>query len=103
MCSDDDVGSAIAQSFECCVDFLFGAEAGECFDLEGVVGEALAEGSGVLLAENGGRDEQGDLFSELGGLERSADGEFGFSETDITAEEPVHGLIAVHVLFYFID
>ena len=70
--------------------FAAGAEAGEQFDAEGIIGHALAEGVEMLLGQDGGGGEDGDLFAAQGGFEGGADGHFGFAVADVAADEPVH-------------
>src|SRR5262245_38021147 len=76
---------------------LFAAETREAFDAAGVVGQAFAEGLPVLLGEDGGGDEYGDLPAELDGFEGGADGKLGLAVPDITAEEAVHRAATGHV------
>ena len=95
--SDDDVDGPVGCGLEDGA-LLFGrAEAGEEFDAHGVLGHAIAEIVVVLLGEDGGGDEDGDLFSSEHGLEGGADGDLGLAEADVAAEESIHGLGGLHV------
>lgn len=55
--ADDHVNGAVGEAFDGGADFGWGSEAVEEFDLDGVVGEAFAEGAPVLLGEDGGGAE----------------------------------------------
>ena len=57
----------------------------------------------MLLRENRRRHENGNLFSVHHGLERGADGDFGFAKADVAANQTVHRLGAFHVGFGFGD
>ena len=85
-------------------DFLLlrgGFEAADGLDDERVVGHAFAEGVVVLLGEDGGGHEDGDLIAVLDGFEGGAHGDFGFAVADVAAEEAVHRPGRVHVLLDF--
>ena len=88
--ADEDVHLARGGGFE---DFFLlraGAETADHLDSDGVAGHALAEGVEMLLGEDGGRDEERDLAAALDGFEGGADGDLGFAETDVAADEAVH-------------
>ena len=53
----------------------------------------------MLLGEDGGRDEQRDLATALNGFEGGADGDLGFPEADVAADEAIHGPGFLHVGF----
>jgi len=57
----------------------------------------------VLAGQQGGRNQQCDLFSILNGFERSSDGNFGFTKADVSGDEPVHGHFGFHVLFDLVN
>ena len=61
----------------------------------GIIGHALAEGVEMLLGQDGGGNQHGDLFAGQRGFERGADGDLGFAVADIAANEPVHRLGAL--------
>ena len=68
--------------------------------LTGKSAHPLAEAFEMLHGENGGGDEDGDLFFSIddrfkGGAHRH----FGFAVADVAADEPVHRLWRNHVLF----
>ena len=51
----------------------------------------------MLLCQDCGRSEHGDLPAVHDRLERSADGDFGFAKADVTADQPIHRLWTFHV------
>ena len=97
MGTDEDVDFAVFQAFEDELLLLWGAEAGDHFDVDGELAEALFECFVVLEGEDGGGCEDGHLFSVLDGLEGGAHGHFRFAVADIAAEEAVHGAGRLHV------
>ena len=56
----------------------------------GILGQALAEGAEVLLGQDGGRHQDGDLLAVVDRLERGADGQLGLAVADVAADEAVH-------------
>jgi hypothetical protein len=91
MGADDDIDGARGEVAEDELLLVPGAEAGEEFDADGVIGHAFAEGVEVLLGEDGGGDKDSDLTAIDDGFEGCADGDFGFTEADVAADEAVHG------------
>ncbi len=57
----------------------------------------------MLLGEDGGGDEDGDLFAGEDDLERGAHGDLGLAEADIAADEAVHGAGGFEVVFGLVD
>jgi len=55
----------------------------------------------MLFGEHGGGGEQGDLTTAHDALEGRPDGHFGFTESDVAADEAVHRPSAFHVAFDF--
>ncbi len=51
----------------------------------------------MLLGQDGGRHEHGDLFAAHDGLESGANGDLGLAEADIAADEAIHRLLGFHV------
>jgi len=101
--ADDDVHRAGGEAADGLLLGAAGAEAGEQFKADGIIGHALAEGVEVLLRQHGGGHQHGDLLAAHDRFERGADANFGFAEADIAADEPVHGLGALQVGFGFGD
>ena len=73
------------------------AEAAEHFDPHRIIEHALAESFEMLLREHGRRREHRDLFAFHHGLERRADRDLRFAETDIAADQPIHRARLFHV------
>ena len=57
----------------------------------------------VLLGQQGGRHQHGDLPAGLDGDEGGAHGDLGFAETDVAADHAVHRLVGAHVLEHRLD
>ncbi|MCY1352807.1 hypothetical protein D9M69_391260 [compost metagenome] len=57
----------------------------------------------MLLGQQGGGHEHGDLFAAVHGDEGCAHGDFGLAEADVAADQAVHGLGRQHVLQYGFD
>ena len=98
MGADDDVDAAIGELFADLAAFGGGAEAVEDIDAHRVIRHAFPEVVVMLLGEDRGGGEDGDLFSGHDRLEGCADGDLGFAEADVAADEAVHGAWGFHVL-----
>ena len=72
-------------------------EAREALDPDGVGAEPLPEGPLVLLHEDGGRGEHHGLLAGERGLEGGPHGHLGLAETDVAADQAVHGVRPLHV------
>ena len=103
MGANDDVDSAFGELLEGFATFAGVGESVEEGDVDVESGEAFGEAPEVLFGKDGGGAEEGDLFASLGNLECSADGDLGFSESDITADQSIHGVIGFEVDFDFVD
>jgi len=101
--ADNEVHRAIGDALDRVADFRWRAEAVEQIDTDRVVRHALAEGAPVLLGKHGCGHEDGDLFAAGDGLEGGTDGDFGFAETDIAADQPVHRPRLFEIEFGLID
>jgi len=99
--ADDNINFAGGE----CGDSLFLLagmnEAGEDGDAHGVFGHAFGDSVPVLLGEDGGGDEDSGLFAGHDGFKGGAQGDFGFAEADVAANEAVHGAGGFHVLLNF--
>src|SRR5690606_12217842 len=78
-------------------------KARELLDAYWPVGEAIGEGSIVLLREQRGRHEHGDLVAALDGRESRAQRDLRLAEANVAADDAVHGLRAREVLEYVED
>ena len=57
----------------------------------------------MLVGKNGGRGQNGHLFLRFHRLEGRPHGNFGFSETGITADQAIHRVRFLHILFHLVD
>ena len=103
MRADDDVHRARRQIFDDLFLFARRAKTREQFDAHRIIRHALAEGIEMLLRENGRRHQDRDLSSVHHRLERGANGDFGFAEADVAANQAIHRLGPFHVGFRFGD
>ena len=78
-------------------------EARERLDPHRVALEALAERLLVLLAQDRGGHQHGDLLAVHRGAEGRAHGHLGLAVADVAADEPVHRLRALHVAEHVLD
>ena len=101
--ADHDVDLAVGQVLGGRLDFLGGAEAGNDLDLDRPVGEAILEAVVMLLGEQGGGHQYGDLLAAVYSEECGAHGDFGLAEADIAADQAVHRLCLGHVLHHGVD
>lgn len=103
MGADDDFELTRFEAIETVSSFGRGDESVEEADFEIESGESFGEAAVVLFAKDGGGAEEGDLFSGLSDLEGGADSDFSFAESDIAADEPVHGVVGFEVDFDIFD
>ena len=57
----------------------------------------------MLIGEDRRGRENRHLLAVADGLERRADGDLGFAESDIAAHQAVHGVLGLHVFFGVLD
>ena len=57
----------------------------------------------MLLCEDGGGAEEGGLFAAGDALEGGADGDFGFPESYVAADEAIHGVGGLEVVLGVLD
>ncbi len=69
----------------------------------GKSGEPLGECLHVLLHEQRGRHDHGDLLAILNRLERGANGDLGLAVADVAREQAVHGDGRLHVALDLVD
>ena len=83
---------------------LFGAtETGQHLNAYRPVGKAVAEVVEVLLCEQGGRNQHGNLLVVLYGEKGRAHRDFGFTKADVAAHQAVHGQRLTHIAEYRVD
>src|SRR5690606_37407070 len=94
---DHDVDLALGGAQEDVALLLRRAEPRERLDADRVLGESLPERVQVLLDQDRGRREDGDLLPVLDRLEGGADRDLGLAVADVAAEEAVHRAARLHV------
>ena len=88
--ADDDVHRPVRQLLAGFLRFLGRHEAREAADLQREAGKAFLEIGVMLAGEQGGGRDHGNLLPVHRRDEGGAQGDFGFAETDIAADKPVH-------------
>ncbi len=78
-------------------------EAAEQLNADGVLEHPGRDGRPVLEGPHGGRRKDGGLPAPGDALEGGADGHLCFAETDVAADEAVHGLARFHVCLRLVD
>ncbi len=79
------------------------AEARDHLHLDREVGEALPEGAVVLLRQDGGGHQHHHLLAVQRGLEGGPQRHLGLAVAHVAAEQPVHGLLGLHVVLDRVD
>ena len=101
--ADEDVDLAGGKVGDGLLLLLLAAEARQFGDLDRPVGKAVGEGVVVLLGQQRGRAQHGDLLAAGDGDEGGAQRDLGLAETDVAADQPVHRLARAHVGDHGID
>ena len=97
MGADHDVHSSVAQELQDLPLFGVGSEAAQHFDADRVIEHALSEGFEMLLREDGGRGQEGDLFSFHHGFEGGPNRHLRFPESDVATDQAIHRTGLFHV------
>ena len=97
VCADDHIDLAALQPLEDFLLLLCGAEAREQLYADRIAFKALANSLIVLPRQNGGGAEEGALLAVRHALECRAQGDLGFSEAHVAAEQSVHRRGALHI------
>ena len=101
--ADDDVHGAGLHTGDD-IPYLLGAlKARQYLDTHGPVGEAVAKVLPMLLRQQGGRYEHGDLLAAVYGHKARSQRNFGLAEADVTADDAIHGLIGGEVAEHVLD
>ena len=100
---DHDVDLARRQPLEHLPGLLGRREAREGLDPHRVALEALAEGLLVLLTQDRGGDQHGDLAAVHHDPEGGAHGDLRLAVADVAADQPVHGLRALEIAEHVLD
>ena len=103
MGADDDVHGAGGKVFDHSLLLTSRAEAGEQLDAHGIIRHPFAECVEMLLRQHRRRHQHRHLTPIHHRFERGANGNFGLSETDVTADQAVHRLGGLHVGLGFED
>ena len=103
MSSNNNVNRAISQAFKSFFGILCAGESRQCTNLDGERRIPFSKRGQMLLHEQGGWYENGNLFSILHCFEGCPDGDFGLAIADIAADQPVHGDSTFHIPLDFID
>jgi hypothetical protein len=97
MSADDNVHLAREQPLQDLPLLGSGAEAGEHLHLDREGSQPLAEVGVVLLGQDGGRHQDGDLFAVHDGLEGRPQRHLGLTVAHVATDQPVHRLGLLHV------
>ena len=95
--ADDDVGGAVGDLLERLLGLLRRLEPGQLPDLDRELAHPLGEGVVVLLRQQRGRHQHGDLLAVLHRLERRPHRDLGLAVADVAADQPVHRDGLLHV------
>ena len=79
------------------------AEAGEVVDLDRPVGETVGKILEMLLRQQRGRHQHGDLFAPVDGEERGPHSDLGLAEAHIATDHSIHRSGGFHIGQYGID
>src|SRR5215204_4498031 len=101
--SDNDVYRAFREAQHDLALILFRLQAGKHLDPYGKGREPLAERGEVLKRQHCGRHKDGDLEAVVDCLEGGTERDFGFAESDVAANQPIHRLCRFKVTFDFVD
>ena len=101
--ADRDIDLSAGDALQRGGGFLAGAKARQLGELHREIGEAIREGLEVLLREQRGRREYGDLHAVCDRDERGAQRHLGLAEADVAADQPVHRLALAHVFDHCAD
>ena len=92
-----------AVRFRTSLDLGPGPEAVDDLDRERELGHPRGEAAVVLLGQDRGGHEHGDLLAGVDRLERGADGDLGLAVADVAADQAVHRLGLGHVALDGLD
>ena len=101
--ADHDVDGAVGQALGRGIDLLGRAKAAHLGHLDRPLAEAVHQGLVVLLGQQRGRRQKGNLLAARDGDKGGAQRDLGLAETDVAAHQPVHRLRRDHVLDHRVD
>src|SRR5690625_4700991 len=88
--ANDNIHFAFGQALLHARNLLSRANAREDLDIDGPVGETVAERTRMLLGEQGGARQYGFLLAAVAGNKRRAHGDLGFTKAHIPAHQTSH-------------
>ena len=97
MSADQDVDPAGSEGRQNLGLLPPGSKPADHLDHDGEAAHPLPEGVEVLLGEHGGGHEQGHLFPAHDRLEGGPKRDLGLAETDVAADQAIHGQGVLHV------
>ena len=103
MRADDDVDAARAQTLDYRLDRFRRLKARQYFNPDRPLGKTVIEILSVLLRKQRGRHENRYLLAAVNRRERRAQSDLRLAETDIAANDTVHGLVGRKVLQDLVD
>ncbi len=101
--ADHDVDRAAGQALDGLLGLHRVGEPRQSLDRHRERPHPVGEGVQVLLGEQRGRHQHGDLLAVLHRLERRAHRDLGLAVTDVAADHPVHRHRALHVRLDLVD
>ena len=103
MSADEDIHPSFPGLLQDCLLFLGTAEAVDYIHRRAEIPEPFLKGLIMLLGQHRGRHQHRHLLAPHDSLEGSPDGHLRLAEAHIAAEQPVHGLLPLHVPLDIID
>ena len=97
MSTYDNVHKPLLKLFPDFRDFLRRPHPADVFNVAREVLETVPEGIVMLECQYCGRNEDRNLLVVGDGLEGSPDSQFGLSEAHVSAHQPVHGTLVLHI------
>ena len=96
--TNHNIHAAVAQARNRSLGFLGRAEAGQLGNTDRPVGKTVREGLRMLLSQQGGRAQQGNLLAIGYGQEGGTQSDFGFPKAYIPADQTIHRLARRHIV-----
>ena len=103
MGADEDIHPSFPGLLQDCLLLLGAAEAVEYIHRRTEISESFLKGLIMLLCQYGGRHQHCHLLASHDRLEGCPDGNLRLAEAHITAEQPVHRLLSLHIPLNIID
>ena len=101
--ADQNIHRAVAQALGHGAGLFRGAKARQHLDAQWPVRKAIAKGLVVLLGQQRGGHQHGDLAPVGRGDKGRAHGHFGLAEADIAADQAIHRFAAAHIGEHRVD